>query len=78
MTETHHSIVPSTGPLEAAESAIASTVHLAATRLVDLVVRSYFEQFNSSFLLTFDLNKVKDDPQVVSDIAGPMTIQLPF
>jgi hypothetical protein len=53
-------------------------VHFAATRLIDFIVRSYFEQLNPTFLLTFDLNKVKDDPQVVCDIAGPMTIQLPF
>ncbi len=39
---------------------------------------SYFEQLNPSVLLTFDLNKLKDDPQVVSDTAGPETSQLAF
>jgi len=41
-------------------------------------VSSYFEQLNPSVLLTFDLNKLKDDPQVVSDTAGPETSQLAF
>ena len=71
------SIAVTTGRLYAAEAIPYARWRLHYL-LIHLVVSSYFEQLNPGLLLTFDLNKVKDDPQVVSDTAGPETSELAF
>jgi hypothetical protein len=69
-------VVPS--PPYRMEPSAKSPTRSLRNSLIDFIVRSYFKQLDPSFLLTFDLNKVKDDPKVVSDTAGPETSQVPF